>query len=342
LSKDVHRIGSMNVARIDRSKGIRDLLEDFLLNAETVIVKPNLVEAAPGGHTESDVLRLLFEALDSRIVVVEGYQIHRLTREIEVSTGFKVKGSEVNWGWLKHKGWSWLEKNPDWGWFMDHGYLDRIREDDRAFLDERGFTDLFQEYGAEYVNVTEEVWRGRAVEPETIKGIVEERYPPVKTRRLYGFVPRNLFDLRGAPYVSFSKLKNYATFTLKNTFGLIPDPIRAWWHGPKNSRFDDSIVDINKVYHALFDVVGMFESLSETRYPKKAGIFQFDQGPGPGVFIVGRDLVSMDTALCGAFGFKPEDASYLDLARDVFRRDPGIDVERAVVAISDLIPTRSG
>jgi len=331
----------MTVAHIDPSKGIRELLDDALLKSETVIVKPNLVEAAPGAHTESDVLRMLFEALDSKIIVVEGYQIHRLTREIEGSTGFKVKGSEVNWNWLKHKGWSWLEKNPDWGWFMDHGYLDRIREDDQAFLDERGFTELFEEYGAEYINVTEEVWRGRAVEPETIKGIVEARYPPVKTPRLYGFVPRKLFDLRGAPYVSFSKLKNYATFTLKNAFGLVPDPIRAWWHGPKNSRFDDSIVDINKVYHSLFDAVGMFESLSETRYPQKAGTFQFDLGPGPGVLAVSRDLVSMDEALCRAFGFKPEDASYLNMAGEVFGRDSSIDFERAVAAISGLIPSRA-
>jgi len=332
----------MTIARVVRSKGIKELLDDSLLESETVIVKPNLVEAAPGAHTESDVLRMIFEALDSRIVVVEGYQIHRLTREIEGSAGFKVKGNEVNWEWLKHKGWSWLEKNPDWGWFMDHGYLDRIKEDDQAFLDDRGFTELFEEYGAEYVNVTEEVWRGRAVEPETIKGIVEEGYPPVKTERLYEFVPRKLFDLRGAPYVSFSKLKNYATFTLKNAFGMIPDPIRAWWHGPKNSRFDGSIVDINKVYHSLFDVVGMFESLSETRYPKKEGIFQFDLGPGPGVFAVGRDLVSMDAALCGAFGFKPEDAFYLDQAGKVFGRGPESDVEKVVAAISSLIPARSG
>jgi len=32
---------------------------------------------------------------------VEGYQIHRLTKEIKGSLGFEVKGKEVNWGWLR-------------------------------------------------------------------------------------------------------------------------------------------------------------------------------------------------------------------------------------------------
>ena len=49
-----------------------------------------------------------------------------------------------------------------------------------------------------------------------------------------------------------------------------------------------------------------------------------------------------DAALCGAFGFKPEDASYLGLAGEVFGCDPESDVEKTVTAISSLIPARSG
>jgi len=48
---------------------------------------------------------------------------------------------------------------------------------------------------------------------------------------------------------------------MKNVFGLIPDPLRSRWHGPNDEWLGRSIVDVNKVYAALFRVYGICEAL---------------------------------------------------------------------------------
>lgn len=55
---------------------------------------------------------------------------------------------------------------------------------------------MLARHGAEYVNVTEEVWQGRVAPAESVREAVEQAYGP-----------------RG------------------NAFGLIPDPLRSRWHG---------------------------------------------------------------------------------------------------------------
>jgi len=45
---------------------------------------------------------------------------------------------------------------------------------------------------------------------------------------LNSMMPKKLYDLRGSTFISFAKLKHYPTFTIKNLFGMIPDPLRPW------------------------------------------------------------------------------------------------------------------
>ncbi len=90
---------------------------------------------------------------------------------------------------------------------------------------------------------------------------------------------------------------------MKNMFGMILDPMRPWWHGPQNSRIASSIVDVNKVYHSLFNVYGICEALNTTAVPHPKGKFQgtymgrYDVVEGFGVVALGRDLVSLDSIL---------------------------------------------
>jgi len=155
----------------------------------------------------------------------------------------------------------------------------------------------------DYVNVTEEVWNERAADPAEVKRVVESQFTPVQTERLYGMVPKKLYDLRRSTFISLARLKNYATFTMKNLFGLIADPFRPWWHGPKNSRIARSIVDINKVYRALFNVYGICEALNTLAVPSSEGRFETFYGgrfsivEGVGLLAFGRDLVSLDAIL---------------------------------------------
>jgi uncharacterized protein (DUF362 family) len=87
-------------------------------------------------------------------------------------------------------------------------------------------------------------------------------------------------------------------------FGMIPDPIKAWWHGSKHSRIASSILDINKVYHSLFNVYGICEALKTTpfNHPEgeyKSKILGYDYNiiKDLGVVVFGRNLASLDAIL---------------------------------------------
>ena len=186
-----------------------------------------------------------------------------------------------------------------------------------------GFTDLFNEFGVEYVNVTEEIWQGRTADAQEIKETVETRFDPVFVDKLYSYVPQRLCDLRGATLISFAKVKHYATFTMKNIFGLIPDPLIAWWHGPSNKRFDKSVVDINKIYASLFNVYGICEALRYAAVNHPEGEFgeqgmRYNVAKDLGVLAFGRHLVSVDAILFSLLGLDPEKIGYLKLGEEAF------------------------
>lgn len=299
-----HRFGQTTIAKVNNSDELRRVLVDPWLESETIIIKPNWVTTEPAGYIEADTLRMLFEALDSNIVVTESLHIGRSMNLLKEGMSFTVGEKEVNWRWLmKGDGWNWLVENSDWGWFKRGGHWEQIRKEDKAFLDNYGFTDLFKDFDVSYINVTEEVWSGRIADPTEVKNLVESRFKPVQTDKLYSMVPKKLYDLRGSTFISLARLKQYASFTLKNMFGMIPDPLRPWWHGPRNSRIASSIVDINKVYHSLFNVFGICEALYTTAVPHPQGKFEgtymgrYDIVEGFGVVASGRNLVSLDSIM---------------------------------------------
>jgi uncharacterized protein (DUF362 family) len=305
-----HKFGQTTIAKVSDSSELKQILVDPWLDSETIIVKPNWVSNEPADFTDAETLRMLFEALDSRIVVTESHNVLRIRCQREAlnllkeGMNFTVGNKEVNWKWLlKGDGWKWLVENPDWDWFKQGGHWEQMQKEDNTFLDENGFTDLFREFDVTYVNVTDEVWSGRTADPAEVKSAVESRFKPVEIDKLYSMVPEKLFDLRGSTFISLAKLKGYASFTIKNMFGMIPDPIRPWWHGPKNSRIAASIVDINKVYASLFNVYGMCEALNNTAFSHPEGKFE---GTFMGRYNIvadldtvafGRDLVSLDAIL---------------------------------------------
>ena len=299
-----YRFGRTTIAKVSNSDELRRILVDPWLESEIIIIKPNWVTTEPGGYTEADTLRMVFESLDSKFVVTESLHIGRSMNILKEGMSFTVGEKEVNWKWLmKGDGWSWLIENPGWSWFKRGGHWEQIKREDQAFLDEYGFTDLFKEFDVSYVNVTDEVWSGRIADPAEVKNSVESRFKPVRTERLYSMVPKKLYDLRGSTFISLAKLKQYASFTLKNMFGMIPDPLRPWWHGPQNSMIASSIVDINKVYHSLFNVYGICEALYTTAVPHPKGKFQgtymgrYNIIEGFGVVAFGRNLVSLDSIM---------------------------------------------
>lgn len=174
-----HQFGPTTIAKIKNSRELRRLFTDPWLHAEIVIIKPNWVQNFPATFTDSETLRILLNALDSKVTVIEGHQIHRVMKGDEEGPSFTVEGKERNWKWLKTGGWSWMEKHSDWSWFREGDHWSYIREMEQRFLDELGFTDLFQEFDVDYVNVTEEIWNNRVVDAKVVKKAVEQKYPTV-------------------------------------------------------------------------------------------------------------------------------------------------------------------
>ena len=180
----------------------------------------------------------------------------------------------------------------------------------------------------EYVNVTEEVWKGRTADPAVVKEAVEGRFSPAFTERMYGFLPERLHDLKGSPLISYGKVKGiggtYPSLALKNLFGLIPDPLRSWWHGPDDRRLADSIVDIAKVYASFFDLYGVCEAINTVTVSNPMGEVKtawgnYDIVRDLGVVASGPDLVTLDAVLCGLIRVDPEKVGYLKKGEEEFR-----------------------
>jgi len=299
-----YQFGSATLAKIKGSDEFRKLLGDRFAGSETIIIKPNWVTTDPADFTSADTLRLFFETADLKWVVTESYCLARSLNILENGLKFEVQGEEVNWRWLlKGDGWKWLIQNPDWDWFIEGEHWSQIQKEEEAFLEKYGFAELFDEFNVSYVNVTQEVWSGRIANPIAIKDLVEGKFTPVQHEKLYSQVPKKLYDLRGSTLISLARLKMYASYTIKNLFGLNPDPLRPWWHGPKNSRIARSVVDINKIYHALFNVFGFCEAIYQRAIPDPEGKFEgiyagkYNVKEGDGFVAYGGDLVYLDSLL---------------------------------------------
>jgi len=303
MSVPHHKFGPTTIAKLSNPNEISQILDDPWLKNQTIIIKPNWVSTDPADFTDADTLRVLLEALDSPVVVTESYCLARSMNILKQGLGFTIEGKDVNWQWLlKGDGWKWLIENPDWDWFRSGKHWNQIIIEDKKFIDEYGFADLFNEFNVTYINVTEEVWNGRIANPTEVKKIVESKYKPVRNKKLYGMVPAKLFDLRNSTFISFARMKMYASFTIKNLFGMIPDPLRPFWHGPKNSTIVQSIIDINKVYHSLFNVFGICEAIytlplldPEGKYEGNLGRYNIYEGSG--FVAVGRNLAALDALL---------------------------------------------
>ena len=331
----MRRFGPVILGRVRDSADLKRLLKDPWLEADIFIVKPSWYSPHPPNFTDAEILRMLLEALDGRVVVTEAYSLDRQ----DGSMKFTVDGEEVDWRWIM--------RHPDWDWIREEGRWDRMREQDRWFLEEHGFTDLFAEHGVEYVNVTEEVWQGRTADPRKVKEAVEARFELVFNEALYDYVPRRLYEQRGATLISFGKVKGirgtFPSLTMKNLFGLIPDPLRSWWHGPGDSRLGGSIVDINKVYAALFNVYGICEAIRNVTVSHPQGEVKVPWGAynivrDLGVVALGRPLVSLDAILCGLIGVDPEKVSYLQLGEKAFGPYDRRQVEEAKAFARDWFP----
>ena len=142
-----HQFGSTTIAKVSNSNELRELMGKSLPASETIIIKPNWVSTDPAEFTEADTLRMLFEVLDARIIVVESYCLARALNILKNGMSFSIGDQTVNWRWLLlGKGWNWMIENPDWSWFKEGGHWEHLKKEEQAFLDEFDFSELFEKF----------------------------------------------------------------------------------------------------------------------------------------------------------------------------------------------------
>lgn len=279
LSKDSMRIGETVLYRVKDLDDFRGFIDEIGVDGEGYVIKPNWGSASI--YTRAETLKLFFEGLKGEKVVIEGYTAWRnsLNTGPDPVNVITSRNAKAMWEW--------------------------IREQDRWFLEYAGVKELLERYHVEYVNVTEEVWSDRIADPRTIRELVEEKFRPVKREEIYSFIPKRIFDLRDHTLISLNKSRRtieVASLSIKNLFGLIPDPSRlAKWHGKGDRHLAQSIIDINKVYRSLFKEILWINEVEELN-----------------LFIGGRNSVEADSITAKILGLNPEIIGYLSLAEEIF------------------------
>jgi uncharacterized protein (DUF362 family) len=255
-----------------------------------VIIKPNW--GTINNFVEAEVIDGVLSAIDGEAIVTESYGWARTEDALNGKGIGSVKRSD-------------LKKSDEW------------------FLKYSGVGDILKNHGVEYLNVTEEVWAKRVVEPATIRKHAE-KYPPVLFEEMYGMMPQRLYDLRGGTFLSLAKYRlNHepivVSLSLKNFFGMIPGPGRSKFHGEFDCKLDQTIVDINKVYRSVFDVVGMVDGVLTASQGKTAEeAIRPKTSKNRGLLLGSRDGVTLDAAVATLEGRDPSKIGYLKLAAQTF------------------------
>lgn len=210
-----------------------------------------------------------------------------------------------------------------------------LRKSDRWFLEYSGIGEVLKKHDVEFLNIIEENWRRRTVDPEVIKEAVESKYPPVAMEEFYGFVPERIYDLRGGDLLSLAKVKLWldpivVSFAVKNFFGMIPDPSRGRYHGKKNSRLNRSIVDIYKVYDSLFNIKGVVEAVFTASVVQQTGKTTIHENPG---FASGsKNPLELDAFVTALVRKDPQGVGHLKLAAQVFGKWDDENIKRGLEA----------
>ena len=282
------KFGEVIVEASGRAEVFADIISKLNLRPP-IIVKPNW--GVSQCYTEAKILDWVLSAIGDKVLVVESY------------------------GWARTKDAVFRKR-------MGSKSRSSLRKSDQWFLDYSGIRSVLEKHGVEYFNITEAVWAGRVVEPETIRRLVEAEYPPVHNDELYGAVPIRLYESRGGTFLSLAKLKSLASpidvsLSVKNLFGLIPTPSRMRFHGKKNVLLDRSIVDINKIYRALFTVKGIVEGVFTASLTGEDPLDP-EIHKNLGLVLGSEDTVELDAFVSSLIGKDPYQVGHLKLASELF------------------------
>jgi len=272
------------------------------------IVKPNWICGDYGLFTDPQVLEwtLRFLHEQGKVVLVESYSGRNMLSLPDLKPSLRFSEDEIK----------------------------RVRKSEEDFLKKTGTKSVLNELGIEYVNVAEEVLAKRTVSKETLKELVEKKYPPVLRDELYAFLPMKLYEMRTSTFISLAKFKVFFTMCTKNMFGLIPEHVgygsRHTYHGKADKNLSQNIADINKIYRSIFNVVGIVEGIDslgynigeETGKHKSVFGYRYDVLENKGLIYYGDDPLWLDAFVHQQCGKDPVKEKHLQLASNVFNKWP--------------------
>lgn len=265
---------------------------------EPVVIKPNWSNSEV--YTEAKVLDWALSALKCEKIVVESYAHYRSPIYRDHNGAFD-KDFEKKLAAQKRKD---------------------LQENDRWFLELSRIGDILKKHDIEYLNLSKELWSKQVCDSEQIRTIVESRFDPLVNDVMYSMVPTRLFEMRGGTLLSLAKPKLSdqtigASISIKNLFGVIPTPYRGKFHGVNDVKLNDSIMDINKICHSLFDVRGVVEALFSTsvsmNFLAKSRVIQDLR-----LIWGSNDIFELDAVIATQLGLDAQKVGYLALAAHTF------------------------
>jgi hypothetical protein len=177
-----------------------------------------------------------------------------------------------------------------------------IRQQDAEYLRRTGLADVLARHRAEYVNVTEAFWDG------------------AYTRDTAFAIPEVLLQHRGCPMITFAKFKGPTRLGISNLFGLLPEPLRAAWHGPNITYFARVCCDLAKLYGGLFQLCGINEALYSGVRWNRQGLYRsrwgnYDLISNAGHVTAASNLVSADILASRLQGQDVHRSAFFDVVR---------------------------
>ena len=285
--------GAGIIAQAGDRQTMAGLLERILPagKPERVLVKVTWHGYATGTYTDPGALDLLLSALPAKAVVLEGHTSSR-----------NLGGATFDWE-------REAKENRTW-----------IRQQDAEYLRRTGLSDVLAGHQAQYLNVTEAFWDGDCAAAERVNAILGESGVSLSDSELAQFVPEVLLDYLGCPMISFAKFKGPTRLAISNMFGLLPEPLRASWHGPNITYFARVCCDLAKLYGSVFPLCGINEAIYTATHWNRQGLYRsrwgnYDLISNAGCVAAGRNLVTADILASRLQGQDVTRSAFFDVVR---------------------------
>jgi sirohydrochlorin ferrochelatase len=287
------RLGQGTIASVTSRADMANVLGSLLPegSAERILVKVTWHGYATGTYTDPAALDLLLSALPGQAVILEG---HTSSRNVGDATFDWETGARENRAW--------------------------IRQQDAEYLRRTGLAEVIAHHGAQYVNITESFWDEDCADANEVNSVLEQRGVTFHHPELAGFVPRVLLEYAGCPMISFAKFKGPTRLSIANMFGLLPEPLRAAWHGPNITYMARVCCDLAKLYGSLFELYAIDEALYSAVRWNRRGLYRsrwgnYDLVENAGYLTASRGLVSADILASRLQGQEVTRSAFFDVVR---------------------------